>query len=223
MTEIMEGFTLPSETAITYDKTPAIAQLIGRLLVVRGHSIVQVKDTSEQSKTFGQMIPKLQAEVTFLDGPAIGVILDKHNQVKEQLDPPMGPGETRKMLVGGWFKTRLEKHIGNPGYPGIVGVLRNTSLSGGRTMWELTDPNPEQLQAAAAWLKWRRAEDAKKAAETPAWQQNQQATQQAATPAPSTPAPAANPAASTAPATAPWAAQQAATPAPSAAKPPWEQ
>lgn len=222
MTEIMEGFQLPSETAITYDKTPAIAQLVGRLLVVRGHSMVKVKDNSETSKTFGQLIDKLQAEVTFLDGPAIGVLLDKHNQVKEQLDPPMGPGETRKMLVGGWFKTRLEKHIGNPGYPGIVGVLRSTPLQGGRTMWELTDPTPEQMQAANNWLKWRRAEDAKRAAETPAWQTQEQPQQTA----PSTPAPASNPAASTAPATAPWAAQQAATTAPAtppAAKPPWEQ
>lgn len=222
MTEIMEGFTLPSETAITYDKTPAIAQLIGRLLVVRGHSVVQVIDKSENSKTYGQKIPKLQAEVTFLDGPAIGVILDKHNQVKEQLDPPMGPGETRKMLVGGWFKTRLEKHIGNPGYPGIVGVLYIQPLDGGATMWALKDPTSEQMQAANNWLKWRRAEDAKRATETPAWQQNQQQQpQQAATPAPSTPAPATNPAASTAPATAPWEVQQTATPP--AAKPPWEQ
>ncbi len=203
---ITEGFEQPSETNIVTIPAPAIAQLIGRLMVVRGLQILKLKNTQQGSKNFGEIEEKLLAEVTFLTGEPIGVKLDKHGQVKEVLDPPMKPFETRKMIVGGWFKSRSTDKMANPGWPGLAGILGTEDIGGGQSMWRLYDYTPEQATQLTNWLKWKRQQDAAKQAAGP---------QGIATPGPQ-PAPAAAPVPAPAPQPAPVSA--AAGP-----KPPWEQ
>ncbi len=206
---IHEGFGLPSESDVQFDPTPAIVQLRGRLLVVRGTKVVTVKNINASQPGQPPKVEKLQAEVAFLDGAEIGVLLDKHGQIKKQLDPPMRPGETRTMLVGGWFKQRSpEDKMANPGWPGLCGVLGTEDIGNGQTMWRLFDPSPEQQQQAAKWLAWKRQQDAQKAAQNPM----QRAT--ATPPAATAPVPQAAPAA-------PFPAAEQAAPAGATAPPPW--
>ncbi len=212
---IMEGFTTPSEAKTQRDPAPAIAQLIGRLLVVRGTHLETFKEDVQKLQPDGskitvkEEIDKQIADVTFLTGDAIGVVLDKVGQVTKQLDPPMRPGETRSMILGGWFKSACKDRMGNPGWPGLCGVLTfgKPYPRAKNDMWYLTDPSPEQSAQAAKWLAWKRQHDAQNAQRNPL----EQAT---------APAPVAPPVVSQSITPDPWAVEPSA-PAGSSDKPAW--
>jgi hypothetical protein len=153
MTETWQEFTLPSALPGGGGGTyPALAQYAGRLL--------HMLPTSREDNVTTQMKPKphvrLMVDITFFDGAPIDRVLDKSGQTKAQLSPPLNAGETLKgMFVNQeWFTARLKDHVGEPGFPGIVGVLATVPTKG-NPMWMLSDPTPQQLETVKGWFMWK--------------------------------------------------------------------
>lgn len=212
MTEIPQGFITPSSTNLVIKPTPAIAQLAGRLVVVKPQEVRDFKNENKDSKNFGEMEPKMLADVTFLDGEPISVVLDQFGQVTKQLDEPLRAGMTmeRKIMPGFFLRKQFKELIGNASHPGTCGRLKRVKTKEG-SMWILEDPTPEELQAAGKWWAWKQQQ----APITPSFAP----TTTAASPPPAAVVPQAAPVAD------PWAGQSqpAAQSAPSGAeqKPAW--
>lgn len=156
MTEIPQGFITPSSTNITIKPSPAIAQLAGRLVVVKPQEVREFENTNKDSKNFGKMEEKMLADVTFLDGDPISVVLDQFGQVTKQLDEPISRGVTmeRKIMPGFFLRKQFRALIGNAGHPGTCGRLKRVKTKEG-SMWILEDPTPEELKQAGKWWAWK--------------------------------------------------------------------
>ncbi len=156
MTEIPQGFITPSSTNLVIKPTPAVAQLAGRLVVVKPQEVRDFENTNRESKNFGKMEPKMLADVTFLDGDPISVVLDQFGQVTKQLDEPVSAGMTmeRKIMPGFFLRKQFQALIGNDSHPGTCGRLKRVKTPKG-SMWILEDPAPEELQAAGKWWTWK--------------------------------------------------------------------
>lgn len=146
-------FELPSETASGDGGSfPAVAQLQGRLLHVFPTRVERAIVTKNRATPHD----RLTCDVTFLDGPPI---VEKISQDGDRtpFDAPINPGETMRgmYLSQSWFVSRLANRVGEPGFPGMVGVLNRVNLPNGRRMWMLDDPSREQLQSAVAWFRHR--------------------------------------------------------------------
>jgi hypothetical protein len=217
----MQGFQKPSDVKLPdLKKWPSLQQLIGRLLVVRPIEIGQLKDmSSEAAIAAGKMKDVIFCDVTFLTGSPIAVVLDKMQQVTQQLDPPVSVGMTMDRYIIGqaWFMRRLKDKVGEPGYPGLLGVL-GTQKFGTNVGWVLLEPSDEHLALAGKWqVHAARQRSAAVAASNP-----MVVSAPAPAPAPAPAEPWSPPVA--APIADPWAEQAAAPVAPAAVaeeKPPW--
>jgi hypothetical protein len=151
-----EDFALPSALpGGGGTKMPGLTQLKGRLVHVMP-TAVEHNVTSELKK---DPHTRLTCDVTFLDGDPIGAVVNGLTQQATPLTPPVMPGQT---MVGlwisqAWFVSRLKTRVGQPGFPGIVGVVGSQPTGKGAPMVILTDPTPAQLEVVKGWFAWKNA------------------------------------------------------------------
>lgn len=158
MTENMafEDFALPSALpGGGGTKLPGLTQLKGRLVHIFP-TAVEHGVTSELKK---DPHTRLTCDVTFLDGDPIGAVVNGLTQQATPLTPPIQPGQT---MVGlwisqAWFVSRLKTRVGQPGFPGIVGVVGSQPSGKGAPMVDLKDPTPAQLEVVKGWFAWKNA------------------------------------------------------------------
>ena len=152
-----EDFDAPSALPGGGGSHPSMAQLKGRL--------VHIMPTGREDGVTTDLQPtphtRLTVELTFLDGAPIEHVLNKQGQVTSTFTPPVQPGQvmTGRFMNQSWFVTRLKDRIGQPGFPGIVGVV--AQIPGKRNpLWALTDPTPQQMDAVRQWFAWRNEQGA---------------------------------------------------------------
>lgn len=145
-----DAFPLPSEMEGGGGPRPALAQMQGRLLHVFPTGITEGVTSSLRPEPH----TRVTCDVTFLDGPPIGQVLNKFGATTAVLTPPIEAG----VVVGnfwisqGWLVNRLRPGYGQPGWPGLLGVLATRSTKSGGQMWVLTDPSPQQMEQAKSWF-----------------------------------------------------------------------
>jgi hypothetical protein len=157
MTEMsFDDFAAPSSLSGGGDgyKRPALSQLSGRLL----HVFPTLRE--DNCVTTYQPTPhtRITAELTFLDGDPIDRVIDKNGTVTAMMSPMVNPGQVMSgyWLNQKWLVNRLKDRVGQPGFPGMVGVLTHERGKSGNSYWALRDPSEAQMNAVRQWFKWRR-------------------------------------------------------------------
>lgn len=151
-----EDFALPSALpGGGGTKLPGLSQLKGRLVHVFP-TAVEHGVTSELKK---DPHTRLTCDITFLTGDPIGAVVNGLTQVATPLAPAVQPGQT---MVGiwisqAWFVSRLKAKVGQPGFPGIIGIVGAEPTGKGAPMVVLTDPTPAQVEQVKAWFAWKNA------------------------------------------------------------------
>lgn len=151
-----EDFALPSALpGGGGTKLPGLSQLKGRLVHVFP-TAVEHGVTSELKK---DPHTRLTCDITFLTGDPIGAVVNGLTQVATPLTPAVQPGQT---MVGiwisqAWFVSRLKAKVGQPGFPGIIGIVGAEPTGKGAPMVVLTDPTPAQVEQVKAWFAWKNA------------------------------------------------------------------
>lgn len=149
-----EDFALPSALpGGGGTKLPGLSQLKGRLVHVFP-TAVEHGVTSELKK---DPHTRLTCDITFLTGDPIGAVVNGLTQVATPLTPAVQPGQT---MVGiwisqAWFVSRLKAKVGQPGFPGIIGIVGAEPTGKGAPMVVLTDPSPAQVEQVKAWFAWK--------------------------------------------------------------------
>lgn len=154
MTETWQEFTLPSKMqGAGGGRHPSFEQLAGRLV----HILPTGREDNVTTDFKKTPHTRLSCDLTFFDGPEIGVVTGKDGQVKAQLTPAVQPGQTMtgRFVNQDWFVSRLKDKVGQPGFPGIVGVLFKGKSDKGNDLWMLQDPSPQQLESVKAWFMWK--------------------------------------------------------------------
>jgi len=134
--------------------TPSFAQMEGRLV----HIYPTARTDNVTSDYRKEPHTRLTVEMTFLDGTPIDRVLLKDGKVKEMLTPPIQPGQTMtgKWINYDWFTSRIADKVGQPGFPGIVGILhKGKSPKSGNDLWMLNDPTPQQMEQIKSWWTWK--------------------------------------------------------------------
>lgn len=151
----LDDFQMPSEMPGGGGSHPSMAQLSGRL--------VWILPTGREDNVTTDLQPtphtRLTVELAFLDGAPISTVLDKQGQIKSTFTPPVQPGQvmTGRFMNQSWFVSRLKDKVGQVGFPGIVGVLKQ--IPGKRNpLWALGDPTPEQMAQARQWFSWKQSQ-----------------------------------------------------------------
>lgn len=146
-----DGFQAPSEMGGGGPR-PSLAQLQGRLLHIFPTDIAEGVTSTLKPEPHTRMT----CDVTFLDGPPIGQVLNKLGAVTAVLTPPIEAGTVVSdfWINQGWFVNRLKRNFGHAGWPGLLGVLgTQPSKNGGNPMWCLLDPTIQQAEQAKAWFQ----------------------------------------------------------------------
>lgn len=131
---------------------PTLTQLLGRLV----HIFPTRIDEGVTSPLKATPHTRAVCDVTFLDGPAIGEVLNKHGQISATLTPAVQAGQvmTDVWLSQGWFASRLAKSFNKPGWPGLLGVVGKQAIPGkADPMFVLLDPTPAQADLAKGWFQ----------------------------------------------------------------------
>ncbi len=157
MSEIpYEDFSNPSEMSAGGGAHPSLAQLSGRLVWLLPTAREDGVTTERKTKPH----TKLTCDAAFLTGDPIDRVVRKDGTVSAELDPPVQPGQ---IMVGRWVNqewivNRLRDRVGQPGFPGMIGIVTLSTVKGGNTMWVLSDPSPDDMNRAKAWFAWMRSQ-----------------------------------------------------------------
>lgn len=141
---------------------PSMKQLRDRLLFIEPKKFEANLPASFKGAAPGQTQDRVTADITFLDGEPIAVVLDKDDDVVGELDPPLTRGKTQvdRFISQRGLVTQTKNSIGRA----VLGRLRYVKLDNGNKAFELEEPSDADKDVARRFLAWRNSQQVNQAA-----------------------------------------------------------